>query len=80
MITIFNRKQVCLTHNMKQQGDVRRTLADVGIAYKVVTNPISSLRSRRGGTIGPQAAFLYQYKIYVHKRDYEKAMHVLYKK
>ncbi|MBQ6947072.1 MAG: hypothetical protein IJN42_03405 [Clostridia bacterium] len=77
MITIFNRKEVCLTHDMQRQGDVRRALADAGIPYKVVTNPITSLRSRHGGTIGPQAAFLYQYKIFVHRRDYDRAKHVM---
>lgn len=79
MITVFNRKELCITHNLQQQGQIRQTLAAAGIPYKIVTNSISGLRSRRGGTLGMNTDFLYQYKIYVHKRNYSRALNLINK-
>lgn len=80
MITVFNRKELCTTRNLKHQGQVRDALRAAGIPYKVSASPIASLRYRRGGTLGIQSESLYQYKIYVHKRDYARAQFLLRQK
>ncbi|MBQ2880523.1 MAG: hypothetical protein IJE27_07495 [Anaerotignum sp.] len=76
MITIFNRKEVCITYDMKQQAKVRNILQSNGIKYtfKVTdrygSNPSgSALRTKRDESC--------EYKIYVHKDDYEEAMYLI---
>lgn len=79
MITIFNRKEVCVTYDMKEQARVRDILARNGIDYSVKTvnrmsaSAVSAGDRGRVGTYGQDASAMYEYKIYVHKTDYEKA-------
>lgn len=79
MITIFNRKELLVTSDMKRQARVRDLLAANGIDYTVkVTNRenaavFGSSRSRLG-SLGMNANLVYEYKIYVHKKDYGKAV------
>lgn len=83
MITVFNRKELLLTHDMQKQGDVRTILQNNQIPYRVkVTNryspsPFSSSPRARTGTLGTDPARLYEYKIYVKKTDYERAKYLL---
>lgn len=82
MMTIFTRKELLVTSDLKRQGDVRECLSANGIAYKVnVTNRqnaaiLGSSRARIG-SVGMNADLFYEYKIYVHKKDYENALRVL---
>lgn len=82
MITIFNRKELLVTLDMARQSEVRNILADNGIKYSVkVVNlqsasVVGSSRSRVG-SYGVNQKFSYEYKIYVHKRDYENALHLI---
>ena len=82
MITIFNRKELLITLDMKRQGDVRDMLSANGINYKVkVTNRENA--SVIGGSrfsaerFGVKQALVYEYKIYVHKKDYDNALKLL---
>jgi len=79
MLSLFTRKELLITFDSKQLGNVRDALAAHGIPYTVkVTNrqgaaAVGSLRGRVGSYgMNPDAA--YEYKIYVHRNDYEHAM------
>ena len=82
MITIFNRKELLVTFDMKRQSDIRDTLAANGIEYTIkVTNRqsaavIGSGRARTG-SFGMNTDLSYEYKIYVHKKDYDHAMSLI---
>lgn len=82
MITMFTRKELLVTSDMKRQGEVRELLSANGIAYKVkVTNRqnaaiLGSSRARTG-SIGMNSDLSYEYKIYVHKKDYENALRAI---
>lgn len=79
MITIFNRRELMITTSMEAQAKAREALAAGGIEYSVsVTNllaPHGSARDR-AGSFGYSAEAVYEYKIYVHKRDYDRAGHL----
>ena len=82
MITIFNRKELLITLDMKRYSDVREILSANGINYTVkVTNRqaaalIGSSRARVG-SFGTNQNFAYEYKIYVHKKDYDNALRLI---
>lgn len=84
MITIFNRRELCVTDDMKEQARVREILAGNGFDYYVKTvNRMSasvvSMGDRgRVGTYGQDASAMYEYKIYVRKADYEKASGLIF--
>ncbi len=82
MITIFNRKELLVTLDMARQSEVRNILADNGIKYslKVVNLQgayVVGSRRSRVGSYGVNQKFSYEYKFYVHKRDYENALHLI---
>ncbi len=79
MLTVFNRKELLTTWSMEEQVRVREVLAKNGIDYRIRTvNPsarsaaASSGRSRMG-SFGVNSDCAYQYYIYVHRRDYDRA-------
>ena len=82
MITIFTRKELLITLDMKRYGDVRDILSANGIAYtvKVINRQtaaaIGSSRAR-SGSFGINQKFAYEYKIYVHKKDYDNALRLI---
>ncbi|WP_333646910.1 hypothetical protein [Lacrimispora sp.] len=79
MITIFNRKQLTSTFDMKRQAEVRDLMARYKIpySYKVINrrspSPFSAGSRARTGTFGENLQLAYEYIIYVKKIDYEKA-------
>ena len=79
MITIFNRKELISTCDMKQQAEICRRLADKKIKYQLrVINrkspsPFEAGTRARTGTFGEKLELEYQYTIFVHKKDYEYA-------
>lgn len=83
MITVFNRKELLLTHDMQKQGDVRTILQSNRIPYRIkVTDrhspsPFSSRPRSRTGTFGADPTRMYEYEIYVKKVDYEKTKDLL---
>lgn len=84
MITIFNRKEVCITYDMKRQAEVRDILQGAGIDYEIKvinrTNPSSVLliEGARAYT-GTRGESIYEYHIYVHKDDYDEALYLISK-
>ena len=82
MITIFNRKELLITLDMKRQASVRDALSANGIKYTVKTTNLQSatvIGSSRGrvGSYGTNQNFCYEYKIYVHRKDYNKALSLI---
>lgn len=78
MITILNRRELTVTMDMKRQSDIRDILANHGIDYVVKTTNLQSASaagSSRGytGSWGINQDYSYEYKIFVHKNDYQRA-------
>lgn len=73
MITIFNRQEVFTTMDLTRQVDIRNILAANGIKYIV---KVTNLQRNRGrtGSFGIKQNYAYIYKIYVHKKDHDKAL------
>lgn len=84
MITVFNRKQLAVTFNMKQQAEIRSALSANKVDYLVKTvnwhssSPFTSERARQG-TLGEDLSVEYEYIFYVRKQDYERAKAVINK-
>lgn len=82
MITIFTRKELLITFDMKHQADVRDILAanDIDYIVKVTDRQDAAVISRGGareGSLGMNQNYAYEYKIYVHKKDYENALRLI---
>lgn len=65
MITFFNRKQLIITYDMTLQSKIRDILVANNVDYTI--NPIMGLY----GSSQPE------YKIYVHKKDYEQSCYLI---
>ena len=82
MITVFNRKELLITYDMQKQSEVRIILRDHKIKYDVkVKNPLSPSPMHAGrthaGSHGIDLTKSYEYKIYVNKADYERAIKLI---
>ncbi|MGE9943093.1 hypothetical protein ACQRBH_16180 [Bariatricus sp. SGI.161] len=78
MLTIFNRQELVITMDMKRQADVCKILSQNEIKYTVKTTNLLSYTAigsciGRTGSFRIQRDYSYEYKIYVHKKDYERA-------
>lgn len=79
MISVFNRKELISTYDMKKQAEVRDLLSQFKIPYsiKVVNrkspSPFDAGFRARTGTFGESFQLEYQYIIFVRKADYDKA-------
>ncbi len=83
MIAVWNRKELTVTWDMGRQAEIRRILAEHHIPCTVktenpqTTNFFGTTQRGRTGSFGVRSEYSYQYKIYVHKKDYEQACYVL---
>ena len=82
MITILNRKELIVTMEMNRQAQVRDILSQNGIDYTVKTTnlqaaPMVGNSRGRVGSFGVNQNYSYEYKIYVHKKDLEKAAYLI---
>lgn len=82
MITVFNRKELTITMDMSVQMRVRDILSANKIDYIIKTKNLygaSFAGSRRSyvGSLGTNADYMYEYKIFVRKDDFEKAKHLI---
>ena len=83
MITIFKRKELLITYDMNKQSEVRTILQNHKIEYNVkVKNllsptPLSSGSRAHAGSLGVDLKKSYEYKIYVKKSDYERAISLM---
>ena len=69
MLTILNRRELLVTLSMERQAEVRRILAENGIDYTIKTTNMQGA--------GFNQSFAWEYKIYVHKKDLEYALHLI---
>lgn len=81
MITIFNRAELIITRSMDTQAQVRGILGTAGIDYITKVNSghsrgISSQRAHTG-SFGQNPDVQYEYRIFVNKKDYEKAKYLI---
>lgn len=80
MVTIFNRKELLITYDMQKQSEIRTLLQnnriknDVKVLNRRSASPVSSGSRARTGTFGEDLSKSYEYKIYVKKSDYDKAL------
>lgn len=79
MLTIFNRKELIVTMDINRQAEIRKILSQNGIDYTVKTTNLQNsgaLDTSRGhtGNMGIDQSYSYEYKIYVHKTDYDTAL------
>ena len=85
MITVFNRKELIVTFDMKEQSRIRTLLVEGGIDYSVKTvnrlsaSPFSAGSRARTGTYGHNTEAMIEYVIYVKKADYERANRAIHK-
>lgn len=82
MITVFTRKELLITMDMQRQANVCDILSANGIDYTVkVTNrqtsDIIGSNRTRFGSFGVNQNSAYEYKIYVHKKDYDNALRLI---
>lgn len=83
MISIFHRVRIATTYDMNKQAKIRTVLAQNGIDYEIKSihhSHSSSLNAgarSMTGTMGENPAWEYEYIIYVHKKDQEKARYLL---
>ena len=82
MTLFFSRKELLVTMDMNRQAAVRDILSANGINYTVkVTNRQSasafSSSRQNAGNFGTDPAYAYEYKIYVHTKDYDKALRLI---
>ena len=79
MLTLFNRKELLTTFSMEEQNRVRDILAQHRIDYRIRTvNPsaratFGDVGRSRTGSFGVDTDCAYQYYIYVHRKDYDRA-------
>lgn len=74
MITIFNRREVCVETDPGRFAGVRNRLSAAGIPYVYASGGTTREAGLRGtmGSFG--AGNVSVYTLYVHKRDYDRAM------
>ncbi|AMJ42061.1 hypothetical protein [Anaerotignum propionicum] len=75
MITIFNRKELFITYSLEKQAEIRNLLSAHKIEYTISTMGNTWQANSRGFDINTLAQI--EYKIYVKKEDYEKAVFFL---
>ena len=84
MITMLNRKSVYIGRDMKRFSEIRDLLAQKGIDYKYrVKNQMGEWSGEHGtlrsniGSMGQDSSLDYEYEIFVHKDDYERAVQLV---
>lgn len=80
MITIFNRKEIFITYDANEQLRIRNLLRDNNIEHCTVCKGRNDRNRGRTGSFGINMSCNYEYKIYVKRRDYEKAVLAINKK
>lgn len=79
MISIFTRKIIFSSYSMESQAKIKSILDNNGIRYyvKVVNrrsaSPFANGTRSRTGSFGENYTYMYEYIIYIHKKDFELA-------
>ena len=75
-MNIFNRKELCITKNLTWLAQVRNCLEENNITY-VTTSDFFSDRRRTRGVPFINREYVYDYYIYVHRKNYERARYLI---
>lgn len=84
MITIFNRKELCITLDLKKQAEIRECLQAHQIDYEIKTvnrmssSPFEAGTRARVGSAGQKTELEREYIFYVRKADYERTKKLLF--
>lgn len=73
MITVFTRREAAVTFSMKERDAVCGRLRAAGIRYQTRTFSHNLFQRGRAGSLGINAEYTCQYRIYVHRKDFERA-------
>lgn len=79
MIAVLNRKELCITFDMKKQADIREQLQAHQIDYEIKTinrispSPMGAGVRAKTSSAGHKTELEREYIFYVRKADYEKA-------
>lgn len=78
MWNILTQKELLLTLDLNRQAEVRKLLSLHGIEYRIHTKNLQGSGpfgggARRTGSLGVKQDYIYEYKIYVQKKEYEQA-------
>lgn len=77
MITIFNRQEIFTTFDLGAYQNVKQQLQQASIRYR--TGLINLNRNHhRTGMTSRQMKYSVQYRIFVHKKDVDKAVHCIH--
>lgn len=79
MLTIFNRKELCISRSIESQAEIRDILQNNGIEY---TFKIIDHNNYYGNEIATRAAYKSReilYRFYVHKKNYDVALFLIQK-
>lgn len=68
MLMFWNRKELMITTDLNRQADICNALADHHIDYQVKVRDLVGKSS-----LGIDWKYSYEYRIYVRRKDYEKA-------
>lgn len=83
MLTIFNKRELAITFDMKKQYEIRECLSANGIEHSIRTvnrasaAPVAFGVREELGSFGMDMAKMYEYIIYVKKADLEKARYLI---
>jgi len=83
MIHVFNRREFRITRNMTELSKIRDILDSKHVEYTVKTGNFCRTSSYGGGagartgSFGMNSDAIYQYTVYVKKKDHEKACYLL---
>jgi len=77
MITIFNRKELFITYSLEKQWQIRNLLSAQKIEYLISTMGNFWQTDSRGVGYNIPVRAQTEYKIYVKKKDYDKAVYIL---
>ena len=75
-IFIWNRKELRITRDLNTMNKIHDVLSVNGIEHFIKTNSITNT-GRHHGVPNIKIDNAYEYRIYVHKDDYEKAVYLL---
>ena len=79
MISLLNRREVTVTHDMNRLNQLREKLDGAGIEHIVRNKRNRTFTAGRShGVPNVDADYAYEYGIYVHRDDYEKARVLLF--
>lgn len=81
-IPIWNRKELIVTMDLNRQAEIRGILSANQINYVIKTTNLQNaqlvgIHRGRMGNLGINQAYSYEYRIFVHKKDYDKAVKLM---